>query len=108
MTKNINKLTFRGDMPIDTNNKRSNMRHLISVPIRLTDSKGNEYQVMTDNVSDCGLFLLFEQTPFPEVGEIVEVQVLTPLGDGSEAPINKAKVVRHDPVGIGLRFLLDK
>lgn len=95
-------------MTDDISNKRGNIRHLISVPIKLLDSKGTEFHVMTDNLSDCGLFLLFDQEPFPAIGEIVQVQVMHALGDGDEAPINRAEVVRHDPVGIGLKFLFDE
>lgn len=95
-------------MADDTTNKRSNIRHLISVPIKLVDSNGTEFHVVTDNISDCGLFLLFDETPFPAIGEIVQVQVMHALGDGEEPPINNAEVVRHDPIGIGLKFLFDE
>lgn len=88
-------------------NQRTNIRHPIEVPIRLMDADGNEHNALSGNVSDCGLYVTLAPEYRPTLGSIVQVQVKTPLGDGSEPPINKALVVRHDENGIGLRFLLD-
>ena len=92
----------------NTTNKRGNIRHPIEVPIRLINEQGEEQQATSGNVSDCGLYVSIIVEHKPAIGSIVEVQVLTPLGDGSEAPINKAKVMRHDDEGAGLKFLFDE
>jgi len=92
----------------NTSNKRGNIRHPIEVPIRLIDENGEEQQAISGNVSDCGLYITVLVDKKPVIGSIVEVQVLTPLGDGSEAPINKAKVMRHDDQGAGLKFIFDE
>jgi len=92
----------------NTTNKRGNIRHPIEVPIRIIDENGNEQRAISGNVSDCGLYISVLVENKPEIGSIVEVQVLTPLGDGSEAPINKAKVMRHDDEGAGLKFIFDE
>lgn len=89
-------------------NKRSNIRHPIEVPIRLVDACGNEHNALSGNVSDCGLYITMPALGRPAIDSIVQVQVKTPLGDGSEPPINKARVVRHDDQGIGLRFMADE
>lgn len=86
-------------------NKRNNLRHPIEVPIRLIDADGNEHNALSGNVSDCGLYVTLAPRYRPALDSIVQVQVKTPLGDGSEPPINKALVVRHDDRGIGLRFM---
>ena len=95
------------DKKQNTANNRGNIRHLISVAIRLIDENGVEIITLSDNVSDCGLFVQIETGDFPVIGSIVQVQVMDTLGDGSEAPVNRAKVVRHDSRGVGLKFLFD-
>jgi len=91
-----------------TSNKRGNIRHPIEVPIRLIDENGIEQKAISGNVSDCGLYISVQVDQRPAIGSVVQVQVLAPLGDGSDAPINKAKVMRHDDEGAGLKFLLDE
>ncbi len=86
-------------------NQRSNIRHPIEVPIRLIDDRGNEHDALSGNVSDCGVYVSLPVADRPPIDSIVRVQVKTPLGDGSEPPINEARVVRHDDNGIGLKFL---
>lgn len=88
-------------------NQRSNIRHPIEVPIRLIDAEGIEHNALSGNVSDCGLYVTMPADARPPIDSIIQVQVKTPLGDGSEPPINDARVVRHDAEGIGLRFVSD-
>lgn len=88
-------------------NKRTNLRHPIEVPIRLIDAAGNEHSALSGNVSDCGLYVTLAPQHRPPLGSIVQIQVKTPLGDGSEPPINRALVMRHDDKGVGLRFIID-
>lgn len=97
-------------MPGDENttNKRGNIRHPIEVPIRLINEAGEEQKAISGNVSDCGLYITIIVDHRPPIGSVVQVQVLTPLGDGDEAPINKAKVMRHDDEGAGLMFIFDE
>lgn len=92
----------------NTSNKRGNIRHPIEVPIRLIDENGGEQKAISGNVSDCGLYITVLVDQKPAIGSIVQVQVMAPLGDGSEAPINRAQVMRHDDEGAGLKFLLEE
>lgn len=89
-------------------NQRGNIRHPIEVPIRLVDSAGYEQNAVSGNVSDCGLYLTITVENRPALDSIVQVQVMTLLGDGSEAPINNAVVMRHDEDGVGLKFVFDE
>jgi PilZ domain len=88
-------------------NQRTNIRHPIEVPIRLTDKNGAEQKAVSGNVSDCGLYLTITVAERPDIDSIVQVQVTTPMGDGSAAPINRAQVMRHDENGVGLKFVFD-
>lgn len=89
-------------------NQRGNIRHPIEVPIRLIDENGIERSAVSGNVSDCGLYLTITIGERPALESIVQVQVMSPMGDGSAAPINKAIVKRHDDNGVGLKFILDE
>ncbi|MDH5391785.1 MAG: hypothetical protein OEY11_01240 [Gammaproteobacteria bacterium] len=97
---------------MDEDNKisdlRSNIRHPIEVPIRLIDENGAEHKAVSGNVSDCGLYLSITLEKRPAIESIVQVQVMTPLGDGSDAPINRARVMRYGADGVGLMFLLEE
>lgn len=95
-------------MADNTTNKRGNIRHPIEVPIRVIDEHGVEHQATSGNVSDCGLYITIQIEKRPPIGSIVQVQVLAPMGDGSDAPINNAQVMRHDDQGAGLKFLMDE
>lgn len=86
-------------------NQRSNIRHPIEVPIRLIDEHGAEHKAVSGNVSDCGLYLTITLEQRPELESIVQIQVMTPLGDGSDAPVNRARVMRYGEDGVGLRFM---
>lgn len=89
-------------------NQRGNIRHPIEVPIRLIDSEGKEQKAVSGNVSDCGLYLSITIEDRPALNSIVQVQVMTPMGDGSAAPINNAQVMRHDENGVGLKFIFEE
>lgn len=88
-------------------NKRGNIRHPIEVPIRLIDEQGNEQNGISGNVSDCGLYVTVLVEQKPPIGSVLQVQVMTPMGDGSDAPINRAQVMRIDAEGLGLKFLFE-
>jgi len=87
-------------------NKRGHFRHAIEVPILLIDENGVKHEVFTGNVSDCGVYLTVTVEQRPALGSVVQVQVMTPMGDGSPAPVNRAKVMRYDSYGVGLEFIL--
>lgn len=88
-------------------NKRDSTRHLLIAPIEVIDDKGDAYNVMSDNVSDTGLYLVYDNLPLPPLNTVLQVKVMGTLGDGAEAPVNKARVVRHDSKGIGLQFIFE-
>ena len=95
-------------IPSSNDYKRGNTRHPIAVSIRLIDGNGIEHKAVSGNVSDCGLHLTVTVKDRFEIGSVVQVQVMSQMGDGSDAPINKARVMRHDTDGIGLKFLFDE
>lgn len=84
---------------------RKHLRIGCKVEIQLTLSDNRQFDVNTLNISDGGLFLILDDIEMPEVGTVVSVKVKQALGDGEEAPTNQAIVVRHEPSGIGLKFI---
>lgn len=60
-----------------------------------------EYDVELRDLSDGGLFLFTTNHGRFPIGEIVQIQSL----DIEDAPVLSARVMRHEPDGIGLMFL---
>jgi c-di-GMP-binding flagellar brake protein YcgR len=84
---------------------RAHLRIGVVVDIELTVPGRDTVTVRTRNISDGGLFLILDDIEMPAIGTEVQVKVKNQLGDGEEAPLNQAAVVRHEPEGIGLKFL---
>jgi hypothetical protein len=59
-----------------------------------------EYDVEMRDMSDGGVFLLTTNRDDFPIGEVVQIQAL----DIEDAPVLSARVVRHEPTGIGLMF----
>ena len=84
---------------------RKHLRIGLIVDIELTLPGADTITVRTRNISDGGLYLVLDDIDLPPMGTEVKVRLKNQLGDGEEPPINRAKVVRHEPTGIGLEFL---
>ena len=87
------------------NEQRRHLRIGVEVDIEMTVADHPAVDVHTRNISDGGLFIVIDNTPMPPVGTRVAVKLKHSLGDGEEAPTNQARVVRHEPDGIGLEFI---
>ncbi|MFW2373189.1 MAG: PilZ domain-containing protein [Gammaproteobacteria bacterium] len=87
------------------NEQRRHLRIGVEVDIEMTVPEQTTVNVHTRNISDGGLFIVLDDTPMPEIGTTVSVKLKHLLGDGDEAPTNQARVVRHEPDGIGLEFI---
>lgn len=85
--------------------QRRHLRIGLVVEIDLTLPDLGKVTVRTRNISDGGLFLVLDDIEMPPIGTEVQVRLKNQLGDGEEPPVNRAKVVRHEPDGIGLAFL---
>jgi len=84
---------------------RKHLRIGLIVEIELTVPGQDMVCVNTRNISDGGLYLILDDIQLPDIGSEVQVRLKNQLGDGEEPPINRARVVRHEPDGIGLEFL---
>lgn len=84
---------------------RRHLRIGLTVEIELTLPGQPPVCVRTRNISDGGLFLIFDDIALPAIGTEVKVRLKNQLGDGEEPPVNRAKIVRHEPDGIGLEFI---
>lgn len=84
---------------------RKHLRIGLVVDIELTLPGHDPIDVRTRNISDGGLYLVLDDIELPPVDTEVMVRLKNQLGDGEEPPVNRAKVVRHEPSGIGLKFL---
>ncbi|MCW8957039.1 MAG: PilZ domain-containing protein [Gammaproteobacteria bacterium] len=87
--------------------QRRHLRIGVEVDIEMTVPGQPPVDVHTRNISDGGLFIVLDNTSMPKLGTQVMVKLKHTLGDGEEPPTNLASVVRHDPDGIGLKFIDD-
>lgn len=85
--------------------QRRHLRIGLVVEIELTLPGEQPVTVRTRNISDGGLFLILDDIDMPPIGTEVQVRLKHQLGDGEDPPINRARVIRHEPEGIGLAFL---
>ncbi len=85
--------------------QRKHLRIGLIVDIEMTLPLKGIINVRTKNISDGGLFIVLDDTEMPPIGTEVQVRLKNQLGDGEEPPINRARVVRHDPDGVGLEFI---
>jgi len=84
---------------------RKHLRIGLIVDIELTLPGQDMMNVRTRNISDGGLYLILDDINLPAINTEVKVRLKNQLGDGEEPPVNRAKVVRQEPDGIGLVFL---
>ncbi len=87
-------------------NKRKHIRTPISVKVKIWHDSIGSAVLTTRDVSDGGVFLITEGAPIvPPIGTVLKGQVQGPVED---LPIVQMKVVRMEPEGVGLKFLLDE
>ncbi len=83
---------------------RKHLRTKIRAQLKIAHPAFGEAIVSIENLSDGGIFIPACDQAFPEVGEILNVQVQDLPVD---APVLKAKIVRSNKEGIGLMFVED-
>lgn len=85
------------------NNLRKHLRTPLKVKFKIWHDSFGELVVATRDVSDGGVFLVINHhSDMPAVGTELFGQVQDMMAD---APIVRMKVVRMEPMGVGLRFL---
>jgi hypothetical protein len=83
------------------NEKRRHIRTAFRAHVKLMHPGIGEYDVEMRDMSDGGVFLLTENRDRFPIGELLQIQAL----DIEDAPVLTARVVRHEPTGIGLMFV---
>ncbi len=77
----------------------------INLQVEVTHESIGTVELRTLNISNGGIFVIVEGELKLDVGERVKVKVKGNLGDGEEPPIVDMKIVRVEPLGLGLKFL---
>ena len=88
-----------------SHDKRKHIRTSLQCKIKITHHDVGEKVVKTRDISDGGVFVVLEPDQIPPIGTIVTGQVQGLMDD---APILAMEVVRVEPSGVGLRFVLLK
>lgn len=84
-------------------NNRHFARTRLRAEVKLTHPRVGEQRAHTRDISEGGAYVMREGISVPELGEIIEVQVLGMSGD--DAPVVRMRVVRIDRDGVGLEFV---
>ena len=89
-----------------TANKRDSSRVGLVIDIKLTCDDNSEHVMSSQNISDTGVFLEYNEAPLDlTVGTHVVLQVCSMMGDEPPPPVH-AEIVRMTKEGIGLKFIL--
>lgn len=66
---------------------------------------GQEVEVvLTEDLSEGGVFVRMDGLEFPPVGSRVHLRLVGTLGEGETPPMVEAVIVRHLPNGVALAF----
>ena len=82
---------------------RGAVRTSFRAQIRLTHPQVGEYEVVTRDMSNTGLYLIWKEPIEVNIGEIISVQTL----DIEDAPVINAKVVRVESDGFAVMYVFD-
>ena len=89
-----------------TENKRGSNRLGLVIDIKLTFKDKTEHILKSQNISDSGVFLEYDNEPLRlPIGTHVILQVCSQLGDEEAPPVN-AEITRLTDEGMGLQFIL--
>ena len=89
-----------------SSNKRNSTRVGLVVEIKVTCDDESEYFLNSQNISDTGVFLEYNEKPLDlTVGTHVILQVCSQMGDEPPPPVH-AEIVRITKEGMGLQFIL--
>lgn len=81
--------------------RRKHLRTEFPAHVKLMHPVVGEHDVVLRDMSDGGVFLLTDSHAGFPIGEVLQIQAT----DIEDAPILTARVVRHEPTGIGLMFV---
>ena len=86
--------------------QRRSPRRSASLKIELAYPTGENFTVVSRDISDNGIFLLLEESHQPVIGEIVSLKLVDESVNEAPLPSNEAAVVRLEPEGVGLAFIV--
>ena len=93
-------------MPIPTGrNQRRFERFSVSMTVELEYPDTTTHICTTRNISEGGIFVLLPDSPFPPLGEMVNIIKVPGQDITTELPLSTAVVVHKDEKGIGLAFV---
>lgn len=82
---------------------RGAVRTSFRAQIRLTHPQVGVYEVVTRDMSNTGLYLIWKEPIEVKIGDIISVQTL----DIEDAPVINAKVVRVETDGFAVMYVFD-
>ena len=84
------------------NNRRHSDRIPMKVQVKLAHASFGERMAYTRDISDSGLFLLVEVKGLPDIGTIIDGQV---IGMSETPPVVPLEIIRYEKEGFGAKFV---
>lgn len=85
--------------------QRQHPRTALTLKVKISHDTMESVVLVTRDISESGIFIVTDETEMPPVGSVVQGQV---QGEMDDPPIVQMEVVRVEPDGVGLRFVLEK
>jgi len=84
--------------------QRKHPRTALTLEVKISHHAMESVVVLTRDISESGVFVVTDGVTLLPVGSVVEGQV---QGEMEDPPRVRMEVVRIEPDGVGLRFLMD-
>jgi PilZ domain len=85
--------------------QRKHPRIAVALKVKISYEAMESVLLVTRDISDSGVFVVTDDVALPPIGTVVEGQV---QGGMEDPPLVKMEVMRVEPNGVGLRFLLEE
>lgn len=85
--------------------QRQHPRTALALEVKISHDTMESVVLVTRDISESGIFIVTDDAEMPPVGSVVQGQV---QGEMDDPPIVQMEVVRVEPDGVGLRFVLEK
>jgi hypothetical protein len=85
--------------------QRKHPRTPLALKVKISHHDRESMLLVTRDISESGIFIVADDAQMPPLGTVVQGQV---QGEMDDPPIVQMEVVRIEPDGMGLRFVLDR
>jgi len=85
--------------------QRKHPRTALALEVNISHESMESVVLVTRDISESGIFIVADDAEIPPIGAVVQGQV---QGEMDDPPTVQMEVVRIEPDGMGLRFVIDE